>query len=325
VDAVTARNPGAAAGAEGAEGAEGARNVASPANSEPVAGTLPVQALLDFYAAHARTLPWRDRPADPWAVLVSEVMLQQTPVIRVLPVYAEWLARWPRPADLAGESPAAAIRAWGRLGYPRRALRLHDAARTITAEHGGRVPEDLAALRALPGVGEYTARAVAAFAFGARVPVIDTNVRRVLSRIVRGRDSVREPATAADRQELAALLPAEPAVAARFSVALMEFGALVCTATAPRCPDCPVRDRCAWLRAGSPAATPRRAAQAWAGTDRQVRGRILATLRAGADALDLEVVRTAAGSHDEQVDRCLTSLARDRLVVVIGDRIALPD
>lgn len=291
----------------------------------PVQRGLPVPELLDFYTEHARTLPWRDRPADPWAVLVSEVMLQQTPVVRVLPVYAEWLDRWPRPADLAGASPAAAIRAWGRLGYPRRALRLYEAARTITAEHHGRVPEDLAALRALPGVGEYTARAVAAFAFGARVPVIDTNVRRVLSRIVRGRDSVREPATAADRRELATLLPGEPAVAVRFSVALMEFGALVCTATAPRCPDCPVRDHCAWLRAGSPTAVPRRAVQAWAGTDRQVRGRILAALRAGADALDVDEVRAAAGGAVTQVDRCVASLVRDGLIVAAGDRIALPD
>ena len=291
----------------------------------PAPRALPVGALLDFYAEHARSLPWRDRPADPWAVLVSEVMLQQTPVARVLPVYTEWLTRWPRPADLARDSPAAAIRAWGRLGYPRRALRLHEAARTITAEHDGQVPPDLTALRALPGVGEYTARAVAAFAFGARVPVIDTNVRRVLSRIVRGRDSVRESATAADRAELAALLPQAPAVAARFSVALMEFGALVCTATAPRCPDCPVRDGCAWFRAGSPAAVPRRAAQTWAGTDRQVRGRVLAALRAVAEPQDLAEVRAAAGSDGIQVDRCVTSLVRDGLVVVAGNRIALPD
>ena len=284
-----------------------------------------MRGLLDFYAAHSRTLPWREPSATPWAVLVSEVMLQQTPVNRVLPVYSAWLERWPQPADLAREPAATAIRAWGRLGYPRRALRLHQAARTITLAHGGRVPQDLAALRALPGVGDYTARAVLAFAFGARVPVVDTNVRRVLSRIVRGRNSIRETATAADRRELETLLPKQPAEAARFSVAIMEFGALVCTAVAPHCRECPVADRCAWWQAGSPAAAPRRAAQAWAGTDRQVRGRILGALRESPGSLAIADLEADVGGVTGQVRTCVASLARDGLVVVLGDRIALPD
>ena len=165
----------------------------------PRADPLDAGLVLDFYDRHARDLPWRRPDATPWAVLVSEVMLQQTPVGRVLPVYGRWLERWPRPADLAAEPPGAAIRAWDRLGYPRRALRLHAAAVAITTEYGGTVPSEVESLLRLPGIGEYTARAVAAFAFGTRVPVVDTNVRRVLARVVRGVDEPRASATAADQ------------------------------------------------------------------------------------------------------------------------------
>jgi len=175
---------------------------------------LDVEVLLRFFDAHGRDLPWRDPTASPWAVLVSEVMLQQTPVARVLPVFDAWLQRWPRPVDLAADSPADAIRAWGRLGYPRRAMRLHAAATAISIDHGGIVPNTVEDLLRLPGIGEYTARAVAAFAFGARTPVVDTNVRRVLSRVIRGLDEPREPSTAADRAEITTLLPDEPARAA---------------------------------------------------------------------------------------------------------------
>jgi len=219
---------------------------------------LDVGRLLTFFAEHGRNLPWRLPAAGPWAVLVSEFMLQQTPVVRVLPVFSAWMRRWPEPADLAADSAGEAVRAWGRLGYPRRALRLHAAATAIAIAHGGSVPETLPELLRLPGVGEYTARAVAAFAFGARTPVVDTNVRRVLSRAVRGADSLRETATAIDRRELEAQLPVESATAARFSAALMELGALVCTAKAPACSRCPLADR--WrlargrLSRGAPAA-----------------------------------------------------------------------
>lgn len=245
-------------------------------------------------------------------------MLQQTPVARVLPVYTQWMERWPTPADLAAATPAEIIRAWGRLGYPRRALRLHAAAAAIVADYAGQVPSQVEELLQLPGVGDYTARAVAAFAFGQRVPVVDTNVRRVLSRAVRGVDE-HLPATAADRREMAALLPEQPAVAARFSAGVMELGALVCTARSPECDTCPLADMCRWRAAGYPAfAGPRRPAQAWHGTDRQVRGRILAALRSASGPLPLSELRTLSqGSKDSydvsQWERCLTSLIADGL------------
>jgi A/G-specific adenine glycosylase len=249
-------------------------------------------------------------------VLVSEIMLQQTPVSRVLPLYLDWMERWPTPDALADAETADVIRAWGRLGYLRRALRLQEAAGVISRRHGGAVPQDLGALLALPGVGEYTARAVAAFAFAQRHPVVDTNVRRVISRAVRGIDE-HGPATAADRSELDTLLPAEPSEAAATCAALMELGALVCTADAPGCERCPLVDSCAWRAAGYPAGPPRtRPAQRWHGTDRQVRGQIMAALR-GADEPLTEAelaARTASYAIDPvQWKRCLASLIADGL------------
>ena len=210
-------------------------------------------AVLDWYAAHQRDLPWRRADATPWAILVSEVMLQQTPVARVLPVYAAWLARWPSPAALAAAAPGDAVREWGRLGYPRRALRLHMTAQALVERHDGQVPAALDALLALPGIGAYTAAAVASFAFGQRHAVLDTNVRRVLARLVSGQQLAPPSASAAERRLAEALLPEQPAVAARWSVAVMELGALVCTATRPRCTECPVAADCAWRLAGQPA------------------------------------------------------------------------
>lgn len=284
----------------------------------PRADPLDAGLILDFYDRNARDLPWRRPDASPWAVLVSEVMLQQTPVSRVRPVFRRWLERWPAPADLAADAPGEAIRAWDRLGYPRRALRLHAAAVAITADHGGAVPSEVDQLRRLPGVGEYTARAVAAFAFGARVPVVDTNVRRVLARVVRGVDEPRAPATATDRAELAALLPEEPAVAARFSVAVMELGALICTAVDPGCDRCPLLDRCAWRRSGAVAGVARRPVQAWHGTDRQARGRMMALLR-GTPGPVPEAELLATIEDAVQARRCLTTLLADGLVTPAPD------
>jgi A/G-specific adenine glycosylase len=281
-------------------------------------------ALIDWFDRHARDLPWRRAEAGPWGVLVSEIMLQQTPVARVEPVWHAWLERWPTPAALAADPPAEAIRAWGRLGYPRRALRLHGCAGAIVERHGGAVPDHLTALLALPGIGGYTARAVAAFAFGQRQPVVDTNVRRVVARAVAGRPDAGPTTTTADLAATADLLPAEPARAARASAAFMELGALVCTARAPRCHDCPLTGTCAWRRAGQPPADgPTRRPQAYAGTDRQVRGLLLAVLRDAAGPVtgtSLDVVWT----EPVQRDRALASLLADGLVVALpGHRYAL--
>ena len=277
--------------------------------------TMPyTEPVLAWYRRHARDLPWRSPAATPWSVLVSEIMLQQTPVARVLPAYREWLVRWPSPAALAADPPGEAIRQWGRLGYPRRALRLHETAGILTARHGGAVPADVDALLALPGIGRYTAAAVASFAFGQRHAVLDTNVRRVLARLVAGRPRPGSTPSAAERRLAESLLPAEPAVAARWSVAVMELGALVCTAARPRCAACPVSGGCAWLAAGRPAEPGERPrAQRYDGTDRQCRGRLLAVLRergSAASRADFGV----AWADRAQLDRALDGLVADGLV-----------
>ena len=279
--------------------------------------------LTSWYATAARDLPWRAPGTSPWAVLVSEVMLQQTPVARVLPVYAEWVARWPRPADLAADAPGEAVRAWGRLGYPRRALRLHAAATAVVEQHGGELPATVPELLALPGVGDYTARAVAAFALRQRHPVVDTNVRRVVARAVEG--VADAPVTRRDLATVLELLPEDGEAAATASVAVMELGALVCTARAPRCPSCPLLDRCAWVLAGRPALdAPVRRPQSWAGSDRQVRGRLLAVLRDSPGAVEADVL---AQVWDEPVQRAraLDGLVADGLVDPLPDgTYALP-
>jgi A/G-specific adenine glycosylase len=270
--------------------------------------------VLDWYAGHARDLPWRRPGASPWGVLVSEVMLQQTPVARVEPVWAEWVRRWPAPADLAAAASGEAVRAWGRLGYPRRALRLHAAATAIRDHHGGAVPATEVELLALPGVGAYTAAAVAAFAFGRRATVVDTNVRRLLARVVGGQAQAAPSLTSAETALARRLLPEDGAESARWSVAVMELGALVCTARAPRCGDCPLTATCAWRLAGRPAHDgPPRRGQAWHGTDRQARGALLAVLR-GSHSPVGPAALAAAVPEEQQRARCLDSLVADGLV-----------
>ncbi len=279
--------------------------------------------LLAWFDAHARELPWREPGTTPWGVLVSEVMLQQTPVHRVAGVWTEWLARWPIPSSLAAEAPGTVVRAWGKLGYPRRALRLHAAATIIATQHDDVVPADVDMLLALPGIGAYTARAVAAFGYGHRVPVVDTNVRRVVARAVHGMANSGPPSVSRDLSDLDGMLPrAQPA---HFCAALMELGALVCTARRPRCADCPLAGECAWVRAGQPAAAaPPRAAQRFAGTDRQVRGLLLDVLRAAADPVPRARL-DAVWRDAPQRDRCLGSLLVDGLVEQMCDgRFALP-
>ncbi len=290
------------------------------------------QPIVDWYDEAARELPWRGPAATPWAVMVSEFMLQQTPVSRVLPVFAAWLDRWPTPRDLAASTAGDAVRAWGRLGYPRRALRLHASAVAIVADHDGQVPDNYAELKALPGVGDYTAAAIATFAYGRREVVLDTNVRRVLARLLSAREFPPEGApTRAEREQAAAVLPERDSDAAHWSIALMELGALVCTASDPACHRCPVANQCAWLQAGRPAYDgPPRRGQTYAGTDRQCRGRILATIR-DSDAPVPQSRIDLVWQRAEQRSRCLESLLADGLVVELDrpsadaeQRYALP-
>jgi A/G-specific adenine glycosylase len=284
-----------------------------------------LEPLLAWYDEHARDLPWRAPSASPWAVMVSEFMLQQTPVARVLPVWELWLSRGPAPADLAAEPAGAAVRAWGRLGYPRRALRLHAAATAIVAEHGGEVPAAYDALLALPGVGDYTAAAVASFAYRRRHVVLDTNVRRVLARTVAGVEFPAQSVTRAERDLAAGLLPEDGPTAASWAVATMELGATVCVAAAPRCADCPVTDLCGWREAGYPAYDgPPRRGQTYDGTDRQCRGRLLAVLRDSDGPVHRRRLDEAWPAEDQRA-RCLASLLHDGLVSQVSeDAFALP-
>ncbi len=279
--------------------------------------------LLGWYAVHARVLPWRGAEVSPYAVLVSEVMLQQTPVARVIPAYDAWIARWPTAPDLAAAPSGEAVRMWGRLGYPRRALRLHAACTEVTARYGGQLPTTVTELLSLPGVGDYTARAVAAFALRQRHPVVDTNVRRVVARMVEG--VADAPVSKRDLALVEALLPVEEERAATVSIALMELGALVCTARTPHCRTCPVQQECAWVQAGAPLLdAPVRKPQGYAGTDRQVRGRLLAVLRDTDSPVEAQVL---AQVWDEPVQRAraLDGLVADGLVDPLPDgRYALP-
>jgi A/G-specific adenine glycosylase len=284
-----------------------------------------VAAVSAWYLAHRRELPWRAEDRTPWAVLVSEVMLQQTQVARVLPAWTAWLQRWPTPAALAADAPGEAVRQWGRLGYPRRALRLHAAAAAIVERHDGEVPDDAAALRALPGVGEYTAAAVQAFAFGRRALALDTNVRRVVGRLVGGVAQPPPALTAGERARAEALLPSDEAAAALWSIAVMELGALVCTARAPACERCPVADACAWVLAGRPPASgPTRPGQRFAGTDRQVRGLLMAVLRDAPGPVPPGAL-VATWADGIQRERALDGLVADGLVEPLPDgRFRLP-
>ncbi|MDT5017515.1 MAG: A/G-specific adenine glycosylase [Mycobacterium sp.] len=280
--------------------------------------------LLDWYDREQRDLPWRRPGVTPWQILVSEFMLQQTPVARVEPIWLDWVARWPTPSATAAAGAADVLRAWGKLGYPRRAKRLHECATVIATEQGDVVPSDVETLLMLPGIGAYTARAVACFAYRKRVPVVDTNVRRVVARVVHGRaEASAAPSSVRDLDDVTALLPNGPD-APRFSIALMELGATVCTARAPRCGLCPL-SACAWRTSGYPAATaPARRVQRYAGTDRQVRGRLLDVLRGNDSPVTRAQLDVAWLTDTAQRNRALDSLLIDGLVEQTADgRFAL--
>jgi A/G-specific adenine glycosylase len=302
------------------------------------------QSMDRWFSDVARALPWRSPDCSPWGILVSEVMLQQTPVVRVLPVWEDWMERWPEPADLATLPSGEAVRHWGRLGYPRRALRLHAAAVAIVEQHGGRVPDTHASLLNLPGVGDYTAAAVAAFAFGRRETVVDTNIRRVHARLVSGLALPAPSLTASEMRLAESLMPDDVELSVRWNASVMELGALVCTARSPKCFDCPVRDSCAWLAAGEPPPSYRPKGQAWHGTDRQLRGAVMAVLRVADSPVAPELFERPAADlgfdgegtavplaalhrlnpAPEQLERALEGLLRDGLAEMHDDGLRLP-
>lgn len=278
--------------------------------------------LLDWYRVNARDLPWRAPGFGAWGVLVSELMLQQTPVTRVIPHLEAWLTRWPSPADLAAAPPAEAVRQWANLGYPRRALWLHRAAVEIRDRHAGVVPREVDALLALSGIGDYTARAVATFAYGDRHPVVDTNTRRVLARAVDGRSQPGPPAKR-DLAAMAAILPDDDGEAAIVNAATMELGAVVCTARSPRCEACPLAEVCAWRAAGYPdTGDDRRRQAAYEGSDRQARGAVLRALRATHAVPVADVLPD--WPDPLQRDRAIDSLIADGLAEAADGMLRLP-
>jgi len=315
---------------------------ARAAAAAPNADGWPLHGLIGrWFDENARTLPWRDPGCSAWGIMVSEFMLQQTPVVRVLPVWEEWLRRWPEPAALAAEPSGEALRAWGRLGYPRRALRLHAAATAIVERHGGEVPADREELLALPGVGTYTAAAIASFAFGLPETVVDTNIRRVHARAVTGNALPSPALTSAEFRLAESLMPEQDTK--RWNAGVMELGALVCTARSPRCGECPLLERCAWIAAGRPEPHYVPKGQAWAGTDRQVRGAMMAVLRMADGPVPRDVLLgtvdlvhsgaehavelgklLALGASDEQLVRSLDGLLADGLAEAVPAGVRLP-
>lgn len=295
--------------------------------------------VIDWYAGHARDLPWR-RTRDHYAIVVSEVMLQQTQVERVIPKFQEFLEAFPSFEALAEASPGDAIRAWAGLGYNRRAVRLHRLAQAVVRENDGMLPDDVESLRRLPGLGAYTAAAIACFAFGAAVPLADTNIYRVLSRVVHGMEA---PSRKVIDGLAVQLVPEQGA--SEWYQGLMDIGAAYCTVTTPRCGGCPLRDACTaapLLEAGAPrgvaeASVPYAAKQGvFRDSRRYYRGRILATLRELGRGEEIGVEDLGAGVRDDfdpaehaaWLDEVLAALAGEGLVRLSdgpnGTRVALP-
>ena len=261
-----------------------------------------------WFKANKRDLPWRK--SDAWGVLVSEIMLQQTPVQRVLPIYQEWMKRWPTPSDLAKATPADVITAWGRLGYPRRALRLHECAKVITSELKGIIPKEEAELRKLPGIGEYTAAAMVAFAFEGKSLVLDINIRRFFSRLYKGEETPAAAPTKAERIEYAQYIPDKNAHI--WAAATMELGALICTAKKPLCGRCPVADKCQWRSLDYPSSERVKRTQSWHGTDRQCRGTIVQALRDNPTLSKREL--NLLWDVPSQVEKAILTLLDDGLI-----------
>lgn len=275
--------------------------------------------ILTWFKKNKRDLPWRN--TTPWGVMVSEYMLQQTPVNRVLPKWHEWMDRWPTPRDLAKATPAQVITAWGRLGYPRRALRLHGAAQIIADDFNNQVPQDMATLQLLPGIGEYTAAAIAAFAFEQRSLVMDVNIRRVLVRAIDGHEHPKPAPTAREKEARQTLVPQKNAH--MWAAATMELGAIVCTSKNPICEDCPIIAQCQWRKNGYPKTELVRKSQDWHGTDRKCRGTIVQALREN-ESLTEQAIKKL-WPDDLQVEKALKTLLFDQLIQAMPrNRYRLP-
>lgn len=267
--------------------------------------------IINWFKRNKRDLPWRK--TDPWGVMVSEFMLQQTPVNRVVPKWHEWMSRWPTPVALAAASPAEVITAWGRLGYPRRALRLYESAKIIVRDHDGEVPRTEVELRALPGIGEYTAAAICAFAHEHETLVLDINIRRLFARVIDGTQFPTLAPSTKERSARAELIPRSNAHV--WAVATMELGALICTSRNPKCNECPVASRCSWRANGYPESARTKKVQSWHGTDRQCRGIVVQALREN-ESLATRAIKKL-WHDDSQIEKALQSLTADGLITKV--------
>ena len=270
--------------------------------------------IVNWFKRNKRDLPWRT--TTPWGVMVSEYMLQQTPVNRVLPKWIEWMDRWPTPADLAIATPAQVITAWGRLGYPRRALRLHASAQIIAEDFNNEVPEDVQMLQTLPGIGEYTAAAIGAFAFDQRTLVMDVNIRRVLTRVLDGNEHPKPAPTSREKARRLALLPEKNAHV--WAAATMELGAIICTSKNPKCELCPVISACNWRKNGYPKSDLIRKSQDWHGTDRKCRGTIVQALRENESLTENAIKKL--WPDESQIEKALKTLQEDLLIEAISHK-----
>jgi A/G-specific adenine glycosylase len=276
------------------------------------------QIILDWFDKNQRDLPWRK--TDAWGVMVSEFMLQQTPVSRVLPKWHEWMQRWPNPASLAAAKKSEVISAWGRLGYPRRAIRLHESAKVIADQHQNIVPRAPEILRTLPGIGDYTAAAIAAFAYGDSTLVLDINIRRFFSRFYDGIEVPKSSLSQYERSIREKLIPSD---GAKWAAATMEFGALICTARSPLCKECPVKNACAWREAGYPKSEVKSKTQSWHGTDRKCRGTVIQALREN-KKLTMKALEEL-WSDEDQMKKAVKTLLADGLIETIGQSYKLAD
>ncbi len=277
-----------------------------------------MEPILTWYREHRRDLPWR--ATSPWGVLVSEFMLQQTPVHRVLPQWQRWLELWPTPADLAAASLSDALREWGRLGYPRRAKRLYECAQVIVAEHGGAVPRSIEQLRKLPGIGEYTAAAISAFAFHQSEVVLDINIRRLYARCWAGVSEPKGSPNNSERMLARALIPVGDD--GTWAAATMELGALICKARKPLCDQCPLSEICLWRATDYPLTSDeQRKVAKWHGSDRQCRGVIMHALRESELVSNAKLA--ALWSDSSQYEKAIASLLDDGLIEKRGKSYSL--
>jgi A/G-specific adenine glycosylase len=275
--------------------------------------------IIAWFNKNQRDLPWRK--TDPWGVMVSEFMLQQTPVNRVLPIYETWMKRWPTAAALAQATPAEVIKAWGRLGYPRRALRLHECAKEITTRYHGEIPKTEAELRKLPGIGEYTAAAIIAFAFAQRSLVLDINIRRLFARLFDGVETPKQSVSRDEKSKYEELIPQRnPHL---WAAATMELGAVICTSQSPKCGICPVANSCTWRSLDYPKSDLVKRRQSWHGTDRQCRGTIVQALRENEILTKNQIAQL--WDVPSQLEKALITLLDDGLIELRGkNKFSLP-